>query len=118
MKIDFNKPHGVIFGHPYAAYEQNGFLYDGAGERLNSKTEETEETEETEPQRDAIKYDLQQAKDFLLGILREGPLTKTAVYKECEANNQNWEAVQQAFNDIGGETFKIRNGIFWKLKTE
>lgn len=130
MKIDLNKPHGVVYGHPYAAYEQNGHLYDGAGDRLvpeepvQESKEELIQTVQANPeildfdQSDAINYQERQAKDFLKGILREGPLTRTAIYKECEANNQNWDTVQKVFSDMGGEALKIKNGLFWKLKTE
>ena len=116
MKLDFDKPHGVVFGHAYAAYEQDGILYDGAGERIDKP--EVKEEVETSGQEDAINYQARQAKDFLLGILKEGPVTRTAIYRECEANNQNWEEVQKAFADIGGEAVRIKNGIFWKLKSE
>jgi len=119
MRLDRNKPFGEVFGHAYAVYEQGGVLFDGAGAPLILP--EPKKTEEFIPQFSTdspVNYEIQQARDFLNGILKEGPLTQNAIYREAENNNQNWEAVKTAFAAMHGQTFKQRNGFYWKLKTK
>jgi len=117
MKLNMNLPYGEVYGHPFAAYEQGGVLYDGAGEPLEAPVR-VEQTSVSVPTDFSPNYQGMQARDFLNGLLKEGPLTQTAIYKEAENNNQNWEEVKKAFSEMGGQTFKQRNGFYWKLKSE
>jgi len=53
------QPHGVIYGHPVARFEQNGVYYDGAGrevvpERMN-EIEETAQIEQAAAEEKRIK---------------------------------------------------------------
>ena len=42
--FDIKKPHGVIYGHPVARFDQNGVLYDGSGREVpKERMEEIEE---------------------------------------------------------------------------
>lgn len=36
-KFDPSKPHGTVFGHPKAKFEQNGIVYKGDGMPLDEK---------------------------------------------------------------------------------
>lgn len=118
MKLNRKEPYGEVYGHAWAAYEQGGVLFDGAGEPLQEVKPLQQEPLSITSFDDSPNYQGMQARDFLNGILKEGPLTQSAVFKECEANNQDWESVKTAFAAMGGQTFKQRNGFYWKLKTE
>ncbi len=113
MKLDMKRPYGLIYGHSFAQYEQDGKLFDSTGLLLV----ESEHAPEPKPTSEETKFSEAQARAFLTGILAGGPILRSAVYRECEANNQNWDDVRTVFAQIGYEQ-KIRNGIFWKLKTE
>lgn len=118
MKLNFNKPYGEVYGHPLATYEQDGKLFDSAGAPLQTTRENDEPVTAPGGRLSDKSQAFFQAHDFLEGILKEGPLTQRAIYKECESNNQDWEAVKAAFADMGGETFKQRNGFYWRLKAQ
>jgi hypothetical protein len=118
MKFDPKKPHGVITNHSWAKFEQDGILYDGQGQPMDQIVELEEEYEQPDvPVKKEKSFDLNQAKDFLTNILADGPLARSVIFKECNANNQNWESVKTAFADMSGETLTKRNVIHWKLKT-
>ena len=114
LKFDPKKPYGMITNHSWAKYEQDGILYDGQGQPMDQVGEE-ENYDLPEPPKEKI-FDLNQARDFLTNILADGPLARSVIFKECNSNNQNWEAVKTAFADMGGEAVTKRNVIHWKLK--
>jgi hypothetical protein len=124
MNFNPKQPHGIITGHPWARYEQGGHLFDAAG---NSPYDD-ELVDEGEDEKEAVvdpipinnvqkNFSLDNAKAFLKNILAEGPLTRSVIFRECSANNQDWESVKSAFAEIG-EKFTRRNVIHWKLKAE
>lgn len=117
LNFDPKKPHGVITNHSWAKYEQNGILYNSQGQPMDQIVEVEEDQEYDLPVAPKERvFDLNQAKDFLTNILHDGPLARSVIFKECNANNQNWEAVKTAFADMGGEAVTKRNVIHWKLK--
>lgn len=118
MKFDPKKPHGVITNHDWARYEQDGILYDTQGNtRFELDIQPEEEVKEIEltVQKD---FEVNNAKDFLTNILADGSLPRSVIFKECSANNQNWEKVKTAFAELGGEALTRRNVIHWKLKAQ
>ncbi len=128
MKLDLKKPYGIIMNHSWARYEQDGVLYDTQGYTEDAfRTEEEAKTakpnfkvEEVELPEPVVERDfpLEQARDFLTNILSQGPVARSAIFKEAALNNQNWDKIKIAFADLGGEAFHKRNVIHWKLKTE
>lgn len=123
MKFDPKKPHGTITGHPWARYEQGGILFDYEGKariegQLNVYEPELLENPVVLDEPVGRDFELESAKEFLKNILGSGPLTKTAIYKECENNNQKWEKVEAAFVELEGEKMKKGNWTLWKLKPE
>lgn len=120
MKFDPKKPYGMITGHAWARYEQNGVLYDSQGnpETRDLEIEEIEVPEEIKLEVGGKDFELNNAKDFLKNILADGALARSVIFKECSANNQQWEKVQTAFAEIGGEVSKRGNALYWKLKAQ
>jgi len=93
MKLDRTKSFGVVYGHDEFQYVQNGVYYDGTEQSI----ERTEDGAEPMILRGDRKPDeIENAKKFLAQILKEGPIMKSAVFKEAEMNNQPWDAVTQA----------------------
>lgn len=122
MSFDPKRSYATITGHPWAKYEQNGTLYDYQGRQPeesdgdNEQAETNVVVEEKNPHdRD---FDVENAKEFLKNVLAEGQLTRGAVYRAAQNNNQKWDKVEQAFNLLGGQ--KIKNGVwlYWKLPTD
>jgi len=98
-KLDLKKPYGTIFGHPIAAYEQNGVLFDGAGKPVNMGPKPVFSKNTTFAP--GLDDPLAGAKAFLLQILKENPLSKSIVYREAENNNQVWDHVRDAAIALG-----------------
>ncbi len=120
MKFDPKKPHGVITNHSWAKFEQNGILYDTQGNPMDQIDEDIIEGEEKLPTVNSAERDfsLEQAEAFLTNILADGALARSAVFKECQANNQNWEKIKTAFANMGGEATQRRSVLYWKLKAD
>lgn len=112
-KLDRSKPFGMIYGHSIALYEQNGLLYDGLEELIGTpKTVKEKLVEE-----DRIVTDnMANARSFLINILKSGPLSKSAIYKATEENNQNWDSVKQACDDLKVAKFTFQKSEMWKLQ--
>lgn len=59
LELDWAKPYGTIHGRPdglpTAMYEQDGFLFDGAGKVLLTKEEKAEQQKQLEAQLAALK---------------------------------------------------------------
>ena len=120
MKLNRTRPYGVISGHESASYEQDGLLFDAAGNQLaeykappgkpgpKPKTEAVTLTEKA----------LNNAKDFLRGLLGGGPLDKSVVYKEAENYNQHWDTFKLAFADLAGREQKRGQATLWSLNYE
>jgi hypothetical protein len=117
MKFDPKKPHGVITNHDWARYEQDGVLYDQQGKSRADFGIVEDEPEEIELViENKNDFTVKNAKEFLTNILADGSLPRSVIFKECNANNQEWESVKTAFADMGGETLTRKNVIHWKLK--
>lgn len=111
MKLDTQLPYGTITGHHIARYEQGGLLFDAEGNSIApAKLKELAAA-------DAIVEtdEVDSAREFLLHILKSGPLSKSAVYKVAETNNQSWDAIKRASTLLGIITYAYRNATMWKL---
>ena len=110
MKLDRSKPYATIYGHETAIYEQNGKLFDSVGDVINEQKQE-------QKQKDYViqhpKVD--NAREFLLHVLKNGPLTKSAVYKVAGDNNQVWDHVRDAALLLGVVKFQYQKSEMWKL---
>lgn len=114
MAFDPKKAYGTVVGHPWARYEQNGKLYGAQGQTVTEYEPERQEKID-EPVLDA----LDAARLFLRTLLAGGPLTKSVIYKEASINNQSWETVKAAADEIPVKIYKDPKRIeYWKLPTE
>jgi len=124
MKFDFKQPYGIITGHSWARYEQNGVLFDALGHEPFSDEIVIEDDPYKESEVAPVinnhqkDFALDNAQAFLKNVLAEGPISRSSIFKEASNNNQNWEKVKTAFADLGGEVFTRKNIIHWKLKAE
>ncbi len=113
MKLDRTKPFATIVGHRVAKFEQNGLLFNVRGELVDP------------PKAAPVQHDLVIETDqvdsgrlFLLNILKGGPLSKSAVYKIAEENNQPWDSVNKAAALLGVVKFSYNKATMWKLPEE
>jgi hypothetical protein len=107
MKLDPSKPHGTIWGHPQALYEQNGVLFDGGGNPLKPDVTVVE-PEEEEEERESFDA-------FVRNILDGGPIAQSDVYKEAQAKNLNWAEVKNAAALIPVKIVAIKGKPVWSL---
>lgn len=120
MKLDRTKPYGIVTGHDVARFEQNGTLFNGRGEPV------VDETLLTLPERKSsvdvdkiIETDaVESGRLFLLNVLKGGPLSKSAIYKVAEDNNQSWDVITKAAALMGVVKFSYNRATMWKLPEE
>lgn len=110
MKLDRERPFGVIYGHAKAAYEQDGVLFNGAGKPIDEAT-----TKEIEKDKIVETNDVSNAKTFLETVLKNGPLAKPQVLKIAEGANQRWADVTKAASLVDIVKYQYRNSEMWKL---
>lgn len=112
-KLSRTQHFGIVYGHPEFHYFQNGLYFDAEGvayEPRDDKAPALILREERNP------ADIESAKKFLQTILAEGPIPKSAIFKEAEMNNQPWEAVTQARTLLDITEAKGPGGhLRWKL---
>ena len=113
QKLDFNKPHGVVYGHAAAMYEQDGALYAGDGTPIIGNAAIKSDTSVEEPI-----IDLEQEKEFLKNLLRGGEMLQTNVAKEAENMDLNWSQVKNASIELNILKTKQGNYNVWKLDGE
>jgi hypothetical protein len=120
QKLDTKRPYGTVIGHDWAKFEQDGNLYDFSG-RVPGQVYLDDEDEPPKAATEPVEgrdFALENAKEFLKNLLSGGPITKSAVFKEAENNNQVWDKVQSAFAQMNGEKVKRGNWTLWKLPAE
>lgn len=63
---------------------------------------------------------LEEAKQFLAGLLTNGPVPATAVRSEAEAAGHSWAAIRRAKKVLGVESFKdgMKRGWVWRLSSK
>ena len=110
MKLDKTKDFATITGHRLAMFQQNGMLFDGAGLPITE-----EKTEVVAKDRIIESDDVASARVFLLNVLDGGPLSKSALFKVAEDNNQSWDAVKKAAVLLNMITFTFNKALMWKL---
>lgn len=121
MKLNRTRPYGTITGHASACFEQNGVLFDGAGEQLAEYTPASKKPgpKPKEPAFETLNDKaLANACAFLQNLLKGGPLDKSVVFKEADGNNQHWDTVKLAFEEIKGKASKRGQSTMWALNYE
>jgi hypothetical protein len=113
--FDFTKSYGVIFGHPWARYEQGGTLYDGAGKSYAEQGDRAELAEESYSDPVAA---VENAREFLQRMLTEGPMNRNELFKEAENLGLPWDNVKNAAAEMKLNCYKIRENTFWRLPIE
>lgn len=110
MKLDKSLPYATITGHAVACYEQGGMLFDGAGNSIQPKRLQAAEKDRIIESNDVVG-----AQEFLTHILKSGPLSKSAIFKVAEENNQSWEAVKKAYTVMNIVSYAYGKATMWKL---
>lgn len=111
MKFNLKEPHGVVYGHDFARYEQGGKLFDAQFRPL-----EAEKPVEEKPKTSRLLSNKAEAASaFLIQILKENPLAKATIYREAEANNQNWDDVKNAAVALNIAKFQKNSLEMWRL---
>ena len=120
-KLNLKQPYGVVYGHDVIKYTQNGKNYDTQFmEVVEGKPEKAPQQPKGTPPKELSKGEqaLADAKAFLVQILKVNPLSKAAVFKECESNNQSWDMVKNAAVELNIVKFSQKNMEMWKLPEE
>lgn len=93
MKLDRSKHFGIVYGHDEYHYFQNGVYFDAEGHGFEPRDDSAPALIVRGERKPA---NIEGAKEFLKTILAEGPIMKSAIFKEATDNNQAWEDVTQA----------------------
>lgn len=125
QKIDFTRNHGVVYGHPEAAYEQNNALYGANGYLLppekpkkvsklaQTMIERDEVAEEVEVE--TIEREYSESEQWLKDLLGNSPMSKTNVYKVVNQKEQSWAAIKAAAESLGVSIYTQGRVEMWKL---
>lgn len=113
-KLNFKQPYGMVYGHDTIRYVQDGKNFDATA------TEITPPKPAPKVQADAPKgvvkaTGLDNAKAFLKQVLKENPVSKSAIFKEVENNNLVWNDVRDAAAELNINKFSQKNLEMWKL---
>lgn len=113
MQLDRSKSYGIITGHDKYHFQQNGKFFDAGGEQVIDKPAPVKgiKVQEEAPPAES----LDSAKAFLTTLLAGGPVAKPNVYKEAEANNQNWEDVKKACSELNLKVYKQGKIEMWQM---
>lgn len=112
MKFDPKKPHGAIWGHPTAAYEQDGVLFAGDGSVVVSGVpaiaDEIPETADSSGTPES---------DFVRSMLSGGQVAQSNIYKECGFRGLDWAKVKTAAADQGVKMSdgRAKGGSIWSV---
>jgi hypothetical protein len=112
-KLNFKQPYGVVYGHDIIRYTQEGKNFDPRGEEIVPAKVAPPKVQK--PDITATPTALDNAKSFLIQILKENPLSKSAIYKEAENNNYNWNDVRDAAIALDIAKFTQKNLEMWRL---
>lgn len=104
--LDFKKPHGQIWGHPWATYEQDGVLYDAAGR------EKDDIGCKVDPD---LKPEFDDPEEFLQHCLEGGPKVRDVVYKEAQEASLIWASVETVAAEMGIRKYKSGIKDMWQL---
>lgn len=115
-KLNFKQPYGMVYGHDVIRYVQDGKNYDATANEITP----TKPDSKVQPVVDAAKSvtkvtGLDNAKAFLKQVLKENPLSKSAIFKEVENNNLVWNDVRDAAIELNINKFSQKNLEMWKL---
>ena len=112
-KLNFKQPYGVVYGHDEIRYTQDGKNFDtAANEIFPPKAPPKVQVVGTTP---AKATGLDNAKAFLMQVLKENPVSKSAIFKEVENNNLVWNDVRDAAIELNINKFSQKNLEMWKL---
>lgn len=115
-KLNFKQPYGVVYGHDVIRYTQEGKQFDSQGREIVPAAAVADKPKVQKAGEGVAKATpLANAKAFLLQILKENPLSKSAVYKEAENNNHSWDDVKNAAVELNINKFTSKNLEMWKL---
>jgi hypothetical protein len=113
MKLDKSKSYGTVYGHDSAMFQQGDTLFDGAGNPIAPSIKEASKPKGKDA---VIEHDgVEQAKDFLKNILKQGPLSKSVIFKTANDNNQAWEDVKNAAVSLNINRVQLKGMETWKL---
>jgi len=113
LKLNFKQPYGVVYGHDVIRYTQEGKHFDSQGREIAPVVDKPK----VQPKAGEVvkATPLVNAKAFLLQVLKENPLSKSAIYKEAENNNHSWDDVKNAAIELNIAKFTSKNLEMWKL---
>ena len=107
MKFDETKPFGVICGDPNRRFEQNGLFYDSSKRMIGGELDIADLIIQTDQ--------VDSAEAFLRNILEGRAVSKSAIYKEAENNNQDWDSVKKASEMVKVIKSQRNKQEFWQL---
>ena len=111
-KMDPKQSYGVVHGHDTISCIQNGKGYDALYEEVIPV--DTGSIFKVKP-KPLAEGKLDAATEFLTNLLRENPLSKSAVYREADIQKKDWQAIQSAAVAMGIAKYNNNLQEMWRL---
>lgn len=111
MKLDKNRPSGQIYGHHRAVYEQDGKLFNGAGELIEDEKSSKEKV--TEPVKEGVLN--KNAEQFVRETLAGGKMNQDRVYAASQEAGMVWDDVTTAAAALNVRKYKQGTYTMWQL---
>ena len=106
MKLDRQKGYGQIWGHSQAMFEQDGMLFNCAGNAIAASAVEV---------KTSAPVLAKGATEFLRALLHDGAVPATQIRADAEAAGYSWRTVQRVKAALGVLAVKEgRGGWVWK----
>jgi hypothetical protein len=113
--LDLKSSYGIVYGHETIKFQQGGRDYDAQHRQIKPAPVDPVKVD-PKTEKFVLETDkLANAKSFLLQILKENPLSKSAIFKEVENNNQVWNDVRDAALELQIAKYSQKNLEMWKL---
>lgn len=106
MKFDPKQPHGVVYNHYGAAFEQNGKLFTGSGDLFEDEVA-------TLP--DPTPAPASDISVFIKEQLKGGPVAQANLYKESAEKGYVWADVKSVAADMKVSIKMVKGATTWSM---
>ena len=107
--MDFNRSYGICCGHAFAVYQQDGIYFNTFGQEVIEPA-----TLGTLPE---VPEKLSE-EAWLREILSGGNVLKSNIYKQCQIDNYDWDAIGLMALELSVQFKAIQGEDYWALAAE
>jgi len=102
MKLNPKQHFGHVYGNHFAAFEQDGKYFDGAGKEVDNAGNSVDVDYEE---------DNEEGVAFLQNLLENTQMSKKKIADQAEREGVSWHLVENAANTLN--VVKFKQGVVW-----